>query len=76
LLRWIAALTAKPSGVDDQVLDTVFNARNRPPVRPIWLPKRFNWMTGLYGEAPPECIIRHDFVNRKHYEATKEPQHA
>lgn len=75
LLRWIAALNANPQGVDDQVLDTVFNSHNRPPVRPTWFQKRMNHMIGLFGEANADTIIRHDFVNRKHYEHT-EPIHA
>jgi len=65
LWRWRAALAANPQGVDDQVLDEVYNSA-RPPVRPLWLPRTYNFMTRLYGDPTPDVVIRHDFVEGGH----------
>jgi hypothetical protein len=68
LIRWRETLSRNPQGVDDQVLDYCFNT-SRPPVKCWWMPKTMNFMTGLFGDVPEDCVIRHDFLNRLHREA-------
>ena len=65
LTRWRTAIAANPQGIDDQILDEVYNS-TRPPVRPLWLPRTYNFMTRLYGEATPEVVIRHDYIEGGH----------
>lgn len=64
LQRWIDGMKAKPGAADDQVLDGVFKS-HRPPVRPLWLPRKYNWMP-RFGRPPVDCVIRHDCAGGKH----------
>lgn len=65
LIRWCEAMELNPEGVDDQVLNVVYEV-NKIPMRAWWMPKNMNWMVGLFNDPPTDCVIRHDFVNRKH----------
>lgn len=65
LIRWQGVIAKSPPGEDDPMLDYAFNTF-RPPVTTAWLSKRQNWMTGLWGEPPADCIVRHDYTNGQH----------
>lgn len=65
LVRWCDAMETDPQGVDDQILNVVYEI-NKIPMRSWWMPKTYNWMVGLFNEPPPDCVIRHDFCNRQH----------
>jgi hypothetical protein len=79
LVRWSAACHANPAAIDDQTLDAVWK-EHRPPVKPFWLPKTYNWMcrkNGVedlvirreFGPEPADCVIWHDYCGGKHREA-------
>ena len=72
LVRWRDAMMLAPTSIDDQTLDMVW-AQTRPPVRQLWLPKQYNWMTGLFGDPTSDVVIRHDYIDGAHRTANKEP---
>jgi len=65
LVRWNEQITANPNDIDDFALDKTYKLY-RPPVKALWLPKTYNWMTGHFGPATEECVIRHDYVAGGH----------
>lgn len=78
LIRWQFACQNNPLAVDDETLDYVWK-HFRPPVKPLWLPKEYNWMWSngpqdpvierAFGPVPDDCVIWHDYVGGKHGEA-------
>jgi hypothetical protein len=68
LTRWHDRLQRSPIG-DDLALDEVFN-QNRPPVRPVWLPKSYNRMARMWPDVAP--IINHDWIDGGHANAPQE----
>jgi hypothetical protein len=65
LVRWNEQMVANPTEIDDFVLDKTYKLY-RPPVQALWLPKTYNWMTGIFGPPTGECVIRHDYVAGGH----------
>lgn len=68
LVRWGHASQQYPDMVDDQTLDAVWKA-SRPTVKPLWLPKTYNWMESHFGPTPEDCVIWHDYAEGRHREA-------
>jgi hypothetical protein len=62
LLRW-SDKTGKHGLHDDVALDAAFNDADRPPVHPLWLPRAYNRMTGMFKDNP---VIDHHYTAGKH----------
>lgn len=65
MTRWIDGMERFPGHIDDQLMSDVYTAA-RPPLSPWWMPRRLNWMTGLWGAPPPGCVVRHDYTAGRH----------
>lgn len=65
VVRWLDAMERNPARVDDQCLSAIYTA-TRPPVTPWWFGRQLNWMTGLWGKPPSDCIVRHDYTAGQH----------
>lgn len=64
LLMWEQRM-AKGDLLDDPSLDAVYNGC-RPPVNPLWLPRAYNRMDGLFPETKP--VIDHEYRGGTHRE--------
>lgn len=73
IIRWVDAVDANPHLREDIVLDEVFN-RVKPPVNPLWLGKKWNWMDGLYGPPQDDCVIYHEFTCGAHRDGMEKPE--
>lgn len=61
LLHWIWAVQANEgSKATDQLLDHAYNTA-RPPVRALWLPKGYNFLTPLWGSGEG-AVIKHHYT--------------
>lgn len=69
LVRWQQACQQNPDAIDDQTLDAVWKRHQMKfHVKPLWLPRTYNWMEPQFGPAPEDVVIWHEYAAGKHRE--------